>query len=130
MTELTFPPAMTGEAVDGDPFETAVMRAVTGCDAGLVTYRVRVDTLAAALVLAPEVPLRQAAAMLPLAAVGFQNALGALAPPEVAVHLEWQGGMYQRGVLRPVSRRCGDGRSRCGARLAGRWLRAAAPARR
>ena len=28
-------------------------------------------------------------AMLPVCGVGFQNALGALAPPEVAVHLEW-----------------------------------------
>ena len=29
--------------------------------------------------------------MLPLCGVGFQNALGALAPPEVAVRLEWNG---------------------------------------
>lgn len=30
--------------------------------------------------------------------VGFQNALGALAPPEVAVHLGWQGEIYVNGA--------------------------------
>jgi biotin-(acetyl-CoA carboxylase) ligase len=33
--------------------------------------------------------------------VGFQNALGALAPPEVAVHLGWDGALYLNGA------RCG-----------------------
>ena len=98
MMTLTFPPAMAGEAVDGDPFDTAVMRAVTGCEAGLVTYRVAVDRVGAALVLTPEVPLRDAVAMLPLCGVGVQNALGALAPPEVAVHLDWNGGLRVNGA--------------------------------
>jgi biotin-(acetyl-CoA carboxylase) ligase len=39
--------------------------------------------------------------MLPLCGVGFQNALGALAPPELAVHLEWPGGVRVNGA------RCG-----------------------
>ncbi|SDE50340.1 biotin/lipoate--protein ligase family protein [Ruegeria marina] len=98
MTALSFPPAMTGEAVSSDPFDTAVMRAVTGCEAGLVTHRVALDRVGAALVLAPEVPLRDAIAMLPLCGVGFQNALGALAPPEVAVHLDWDGGLRVNGA--------------------------------
>jgi hypothetical protein len=37
-------------------------------------------------------------AMLPVCGVGFQNALGALAPPEVAVHLEWHGGLRVNGA--------------------------------
>ena len=37
-------------------------------------------------------------AMLPTCGVGFQNALGALAPPEVAVHLEWAGGLRINGA--------------------------------
>ena len=36
--------------------------------------------------------------MLPLCGVGFQNALGALAPPEVAVHLDWNGGLRVNGA--------------------------------
>lgn len=95
---LTFPPAMAGEAVTGDPMETAVMRAIQGCDAGLVCYRVAADRVGAALVFAPEVPLGDAMAMLPLCGVGLQNALGALAPPEVGVHLDWNGGIRVNGA--------------------------------
>jgi biotin-(acetyl-CoA carboxylase) ligase len=100
---LSFPPLMSGEAVTGleDPFETACKRAVLGCDAGLVVYNLAPDTVRAALVFAPEVPLSQAMAMLPTCGVGFQNALGALAPPEVAVHLEWNGAIRINGA------RCG-----------------------
>ena len=99
----TFPPLMQGEAVTGptDPMDTARARAVLGCDAGLVVYNLQADRLRAAVVLAPEVPLSEAVAMLPLAGVGFQNALGALAPPEVAVHLDWDGGLRVNGA------RCG-----------------------
>ncbi len=100
MTELTFPPLMSGEALSGaaDPFETACMRAAMGCDAGLVVYNLGSVQLRAALVFAPEVPLSRAVAMLPACAVGFQNALGALGPPEVAVHLEWAGGIRVNGA--------------------------------
>ncbi|MEW9919197.1 DUF4444 domain-containing protein [Marimonas sp. MJW-29] len=99
MTEPTFPPLMSGLAVTGsaDPFETACNRAIVGCDAGLVVYNTAADRLSAALVLTPDVPLAKAVAMLPLCAIGLQNALGALAPPEVAVHLEWEGGIRLNG---------------------------------
>jgi len=106
--DLTFPPAMSGEAVASDPFETAVMRAVQGCEAGLVTYRIAADRIGAALVLAPEVPLEDAMAMLPLCGVGFQNALGALAPPEVAVHLDWTGGLRVNGASCGRLRACAE----------------------
>ena len=96
-----FPPLLQGEAVARDPFEAACLRAARGVDAGLVCHAVAADRLAAALVLAPEVPLADAASMLPLCGVGFQNALGALAPPEVAVHLDWDGGLRVNGA------RCG-----------------------
>jgi BirA family biotin operon repressor/biotin-[acetyl-CoA-carboxylase] ligase len=33
-----------------------------------------------------------------VAGIGFQNALGALAPPEVAVHLEWNGRIRVNGA--------------------------------
>ncbi|MFC0161118.1 biotin/lipoate--protein ligase family protein [Mameliella alba] len=107
MTEpLTFPPAMSGEEVGGDPFDGAVMRAIRGCDAGLVCYRIAADRMGAALVMTPEVPLQQAMVMLPLCGVGFQNALGALAPPEVAVHLAWAGGILVNGAACGAFRAC------------------------
>ncbi|KMW56528.1 Biotin--protein ligase [Candidatus Rhodobacter oscarellae] len=98
MTELTFPPLMHGEACTADPMDHAAMRAVQGCDAGLIAHRLGANTLEAAIVFAPEVPLEQAAIILPLCGIGFQNALGALAPPEVAVHLEWGGGLRVNGA--------------------------------
>ena len=100
MSDVTFPPLMSGEAVTGatNPFETACLRAAMGCDAGLVVYNLGASTLSAALVFAPEVSLTKAVAMLPVCGVGFQNALGALAPPEIAVHLEWAGGIRINGA--------------------------------
>lgn len=95
---LTLPPLMWGEAAPSDAFEHACMRATMGCDAGLVTHFISADLLQGALVFAPEVPLGQAMAMLPLCGVGLQNALGALAPPEVAVHLDWDGGIRVNGA--------------------------------
>ncbi|MCV6585357.1 MAG: DUF4444 domain-containing protein [Marinibacterium sp.] len=94
---LVFPPLIHGEPAR-DPLAHAQMRAVQGCDAGLIAYDLGADRIRAALVLAPEVPLSQAMAMLPLCGVGFQNALGALAPPEVAVHLDWDGGIRVNGA--------------------------------
>ena len=94
-----FPPLMTGlDAQGGDPFALACQKADLGVEAGLIAYDLGASSLRAALVLAPEVPLSQAMTMLPLCAVGFQNALGALAPPEVAVHLEWNGKIRVNGA--------------------------------
>ncbi len=100
MTTPRFPPLFSGLAVDGplDPFDKACVEAARGCDAGLVVYNLGADTLRAAMVFAPDVVLADAMAMLPLCGVGFQNALGALAPPEVAVHLEWDGGVRVNGA--------------------------------
>ena len=98
---VTFPPLMWGEEAPDAAFDHAVMRATLGCDAGLIAYKLGATEMQAALVFAPEVPLRTAMAMLPLCGVGFQNALGALAPPEVAVHLDWWGGIRVNGA------RCG-----------------------
>ncbi|MGI9389100.1 MAG: DUF4444 domain-containing protein [Boseongicola sp.] len=101
MTGPSFPPLLSGLPVTGatDPFDKACAQALLGCDAGLVVYNLGPDNLRAALVLAPEVPLEDAVAMQPLCGVGFQNALGALAPPEVAVHLDWDGGIYVNGAV-------------------------------
>lgn len=100
MTTPTFPPLFSGLAVEGqiDPFDKACVEAARGCDAGVVVHNLGANTLRAALVFAPDVPLADAIAMLPLCGVGFQNALGSLAPPEVAVHLDWDGGLRINGA--------------------------------
>lgn len=119
MSDVTFPPLLSGLEVGAgvDPFEKACAQAALGCDAGLVVYNLGADALSAAMVFAPEVPLEQAVAMLPLCGIGFQNALGALAPPEVAVHLEWSGGIRINGA------KCGALRAAtCGPADAPDWL--------
>lgn len=100
MSAPSFPPLFSGLAVTGsiDPFDKACAEAVRGCDAGLVVYNLGANALRAAIVFSPDVTLDDAMAMLPLCGVGFQNALGALAPPEVAVHLDWSGGIRINGA--------------------------------
>ncbi len=98
MTSPVFPPLFSGQDSAGqDPFAQACAAATAGCDAGLVVYDLGSDELRAAIVLAPEVPLAAAAIMLPVCGVGFQNALGAIGPPEVSVHLGWHGAIYVNG---------------------------------
>lgn len=97
---LSFPPLLSGVAAEPgmDPFERAQALAALGCDGGTVVHAVQADRLRAAIVFAPEVPLTRAMAMLVVCGMGFQNALGALAPPEVAVHLAWDGGIFVNGA--------------------------------
>jgi len=99
-TGPSFPPLMQGINTAGaDPFEAACSEAAEGCDAGTILYDASPERLRAAIVLAPEVPLSDAAAMLPLTGVALQNALGALGPSELAVHLGWDGAIRVNGGL-------------------------------
>ena len=98
MNEPQFPPLFSGQSTDGaDPFAVACAKADAGCDAGLVVYDLAPDILRAAIVFAPDVALCKAAAILPICGVGFQNALGAHAPPEVGVQLGWNGDIFVNG---------------------------------
>ena len=96
----TFPPLLTGEEAPAgaDPFDKAVAAALTGCDAGLLVWSRRADALSAAVVLAPECPLEQAIGISFAISVGLVDALGALAPPEVAVHHVWPGAFKVNGA--------------------------------
>ena len=98
---VTLPPLFSAQELTGsaDPFAKACAQATLGCDAGLVVYNISADRLRAAIVFAPEEPLEQAMAALCVCGVGFQNALGALAPPEVAVHLTWDGLIRVNGAV-------------------------------
>ncbi|WP_457650575.1 DUF4444 domain-containing protein [Profundibacter sp.] len=96
---VTFPPLFQGQEVEGatDPFDKACALAALGCDSGVLVYNISADRLRAAIVFAPEVPLEQAMSVFCTCGIGFQNALGALAPPEVAVHLGWTGELRVNG---------------------------------
>lgn len=98
MTRPDFPPLLTGVATVEDPMEVAMTMAADGCDAGTIVYNLGGADLRTAFVFAPEIPLRRAMAMLPACGIGFQNALGAVAPPEVGVHLDWNGGIRLNGA--------------------------------
>ncbi len=100
LVDLSFPPLLRGEPVlEGvDPLGHAVSRAVMGCDPGLIVHNESGDRLQTALVLTPEAPLADAMAMIFAVAIGFSDALGALAPPEVGVHLDWPNGLRVNGA--------------------------------
>ena len=99
-TEPIFPPLLIGEAATGhiDPFDKAISMATLGCDAGTIVHKITPDYLRAAFIFAPEVTLNKASAMMIACGIGYSNALGALAPPEVAVHLDWHGGILVNGA--------------------------------
>lgn len=97
-TVPTFPPLLKGLAAGpANPFAIACAEAARGVDAGLLSWSISPERLRAALVLAPEVALEPAMAAFCACGVGLQNALGVLAPPEVAVHLDWTGGIRING---------------------------------
>ncbi len=98
--EPTFPPLLSGEPVANhiDPFDKAISMATLGCDAGTIVYNISTEYLRAAFIFAPEVTLEHAVAMQIACGIGYSNALGALAPPEVAVHLDWQGQIMVNGA--------------------------------
>ncbi|WFE90953.1 DUF4444 domain-containing protein [Roseibium porphyridii] len=101
MSEVQLPPLFQGEAVPGaiDPFERATALAVAGTDAGTVVYNLSGTVFKASLIFTPEMPLEPAMTALPVCGLGLQAALGALAPPEVAVHLQWDGGIRVNGAI-------------------------------
>lgn len=98
MSAPTFPPLLTGQATVDDPVTVAITMARDGCDSGTVVYNLSASTLRAAMIFAPEVALRDAIAALPVCGIGFQNALGAIAPPEISVHLKWDGTILLNGA--------------------------------
>lgn len=95
-----FPPLLAGMAAGpANPFVVACDQARKGVDPGLLVWSVGSERLRAALVLTPETPLREAMAGFAAAAVGLQNALGALAPAETAVQFDWPDGIRINGGL-------------------------------
>ena len=92
LPEPTFPPLLTGHALKrpARPFAEAVEGARSAkLGAGDVVWSRAVSRLDCAIVLEPEVPRERAQEMLYVAMVAFGDALGAVAPPEVAVTYRW-----------------------------------------
>lgn len=103
----SFPPLLRGEAVRAGQsvLETGIARAERGIEPGLVIWANSPDHLAASMILAPEVALADALPATFALMLGLGDALGALAPPEVAVHFDWPGGVRVNGA------RCGTFRA-------------------
>ncbi|MBY8977252.1 DUF4444 domain-containing protein [Rhodobacteraceae bacterium NNCM2] len=96
----TFPPLLIGEETrpEQQPFNKAIAAASLGTDAGLICWQRRDDRLEAAIVFAPEEPLADAMTVVLAVALGLGDALGALAPPEVAIHYVWPNGFKVNGA--------------------------------
>lgn len=103
-----FPPLLRDEPTAGDPLRVAVERARCGADPGLVVWAHPDDALRAAMVLAPEDPLERAVGVFLAAPLALAEALGGLAPPEVAVQYRWPGDVLVNGA------RCGRCRAAAG----------------
>lgn len=104
ITDPTFPPLLRGEKVSAtvDPFHKAISKASLGGDPGTVVYAERNDHLSAALILAPEIPLKDAVGVCHALMLSASDSLGALGPPELAVHFVWPLGLKVNGA------RCGE----------------------
>jgi hypothetical protein len=91
ITDPTFPPLLSGEKVsrDVDPFIKAVSASMMGCDPGTVFYAEDSETLRAAITLAPELALKDSVSVIHALMLSLADSLGALGPPELAVHFVW-----------------------------------------
>lgn len=96
---ITFPPLLTGIAVPGDPFEAALASVAVEVEPGAVFYGIDPSVMRAAIVLAPEEPLDHAVRAVMAVGLGLNDAIGALAPPEVAVHLAWPDRIKVNGAM-------------------------------
>ena len=107
----SFPPLFTGVDVGPgeNPFQVAVDEAADA-EPGSLYWSPRRDVLLAAILFAPDRPLGDALTAVFAVACGLHDCLGALAPPETAVHHVWPDRMLVNG-------------GKCGA------IRAAAPTR-
>ncbi len=96
-----FPPLFQGHGLDRDldPDDVALSRVATGAAAaGDLFWSRRRDRLQYALVLEPEVGATEALGMVVVAMVAVGDAIGVLAPPEVAVTYRWPGTICANGA--------------------------------
>lgn len=100
VAEPEFPPLLHGVDVGADdPFAVACTQAARDAEPGRIHYARTGDSLRAAITLAPEQPLGDAIGVLFAVQLGLIDALGALAPPEFAVHVQWPDRLRVNGAL-------------------------------
>ena len=97
---LDLPPLLSDIAVmaDVDPMEAAQSAAAEGVDAGTVFWSLRDDRVEAAMVLAPEAPLRRALTVVYAMQQGVTDAIGALGPPEISALWAWPDALILNGA--------------------------------
>lgn len=101
MTRLPIlPPAYRLHTVgaDIDPFDAASAAAGIGAD-GDFHWADRADRMDCAILLHPELPAAAASTVVHVAMVGLGDALGALAPPAIAVQFGWPDRLIVNGAL-------------------------------
>ena len=100
-TRPSFPPLLHGVEVAGhvDPFAKAMAEAMMEAEPGRIVYAMDDAAMRAAMTFVPDRALREALPGAVFAVLlGLNDALGALAPPEVAVHFEWPGRVKVNGA--------------------------------
>jgi biotin-(acetyl-CoA carboxylase) ligase len=99
-TEPLLPPAyrLVPVADGAEPFASA-LGAVGTAEDGDFFWAGRQDRLDCAIVLHPELPAAKAGILAHVAMVGLGDAIGALAPPEVAVEFGWPDRLMVNGAL-------------------------------
>lgn len=98
---VDLPPVLTARTtpVGSDPHLTAICEATAArSGAGDVWWSVKPATMAFSIVLEPDVARARCYEMLPLVMVAFADALGTLAPPEVAVQYRWPATILVNGA--------------------------------
>lgn len=101
-SDLTLPPLLTpmGFSADADlPSETLYRVRRGRIDPGTVCYSERPDQLDAILALAPETPLAHAIQVIYPMNMAGNDALGAIMPPGVGVHMAWPDRFLVNGAL-------------------------------
>ena len=98
---LSFPPLFRGECVPSNTstFMKAIIAAKNNVDPGLIFYSEDIATLEASIVFAPDIALKKALGMVLVMQMGLADSLGALAPPEVAVHFNWPNTIKVNGAF-------------------------------
>ncbi|MBU2531685.1 MAG: biotin/lipoate--protein ligase family protein [Alphaproteobacteria bacterium] len=99
--EPTFPPLLSGRVVikGDDPEALAIEGAGSGeLGAGDVLWLQDADAAHLAIVLEPDVALRTAAQMLPLAVAAAGDRLSSLTPPQVGVQFRWPATLLLNGA--------------------------------
>lgn len=91
------PPLLTGHPVPRDAFGAATALALRGGDPGTLVHAETAAAVDLGLILAPEMPLARALDAMLALQLATGDAIGALAPPEVAVHVAPPAGLVVNG---------------------------------